>query len=58
MKTKLGKLAIVTEASTGIGYELAKCCARDGFDLHSKGLTFTMGQTNVSQISEAAFETD
>jgi short-subunit dehydrogenase len=28
-----GKLAIVTGASTGIGYELAKCCALDGFDL-------------------------
>jgi short-subunit dehydrogenase len=28
-----GKLAIVTGASTGIGYELAKCCAREGFDL-------------------------
>jgi short-subunit dehydrogenase len=28
-----GKLAIVTGASTGIGYELAKCCAQDGFDL-------------------------
>jgi short-subunit dehydrogenase len=27
------KLAMVTGASTGIGYELAKCCARDGFDL-------------------------
>jgi len=26
-------LAIVTGASTGIGYELAKCCARNGFDL-------------------------
>ena len=26
-------LAIVTGASTGIGYELAKCCAGEGFDL-------------------------
>lgn len=27
------RLAIVTGASTGIGYELARCCARAGFDL-------------------------
>lgn len=26
-------LAVVTGASTGIGYELAVCCAQDGFDL-------------------------
>lgn len=26
-------LAVVTGASTGIGYELAKCCAKNGFDL-------------------------
>jgi short-subunit dehydrogenase len=26
-------LAIVTGASSGIGFELAKCCARNGFDL-------------------------
>src|ERR1051325_8999885 len=33
MASNKGKLAIVTGASTGIGYELAKCCAEDGFDL-------------------------
>ncbi|KRQ01000.1 SDR family NAD(P)-dependent oxidoreductase [Bradyrhizobium manausense] len=27
------QLAVVTGASTGIGLELAKCCAEDGFDL-------------------------
>jgi short-subunit dehydrogenase len=33
MTRKTGRLAIVTGASTGIGYELARCCAEDGFDL-------------------------
>jgi short-subunit dehydrogenase len=33
MTRALPQLAIVTGASTGIGYELAACCARDGFDL-------------------------
>lgn len=33
MMTNKSKLAVVTGASTGIGYELAKCCAKDGFDL-------------------------
>src|SRR5258708_2575453 len=33
MTRNTGKLAIVTGASTGIGYELARCCAEDGFAL-------------------------
>jgi short-subunit dehydrogenase len=32
-KGNKGQLAIVTGASTGIGYELAKCCGAAGFDL-------------------------
>jgi short-subunit dehydrogenase len=31
--TPARSLAIVTGASTGIGYELARCCAESGFDL-------------------------
>ena len=33
MASESRSLAIVTGASTGIGYELAKCCARHGYDL-------------------------
>src|SRR4051812_47569719 len=33
MNTNTRPLAMVTGASTGIGYELAKCCAKQGFDL-------------------------
>lgn len=33
MATAAKPLAIVTGASTGIGFELAKCCARNGYDL-------------------------
>jgi uncharacterized protein len=33
METSQRPLAIVTGASSGIGYELAKCCAQNGFDL-------------------------
>lgn len=33
MATGTRPLAIVTGASAGIGYELAKECARNGFDL-------------------------
>ena len=33
MASAVRPLAVVTGASTGIGLELAKCCAEDGFDL-------------------------
>ena len=33
MATVARSLALVTGASTGIGFELAKCCAENGFDL-------------------------
>jgi uncharacterized protein len=33
MSPKSRPLAVVTGASSGIGYELAKCCVREGFDL-------------------------
>src|SRR5918992_4361927 len=33
MASSTRPLAIVTGASSGIGYELAKCCADHGFDL-------------------------
>jgi short-subunit dehydrogenase len=33
MASNTRPLAIVTGASSGIGYELAKCCAEEGFDL-------------------------
>jgi len=33
MATQANPLAVVTGASSGIGLELARCCARQGFDL-------------------------
>lgn len=46
MSKNNGKFAIVTGASTGIGYELAKCCAEDGFDL--------LIAANEAEIKQAA----
>ena len=52
-------LAIVTGASTGIGYELASLCARDGFDLlvaadeekiHQAAETFRSLGANVTAV--------
>lgn len=42
-----GKLAIVTGASSGIGYELAKCCAQDGFDL-----LIAADEPQIQQVAE------
>src|SRR3954462_3507404 len=44
--TKTRPLALVTGASTGIGYELARCCAQNGFDL--------IIAADEDQINEAA----
>jgi uncharacterized protein len=33
MSDNVRPLAIITGASTGIGFELAGCCIRDGFDI-------------------------
>src|SRR5438045_9830 len=46
MPNNEGKFAIVTGASTGIGHELARCCAEDGFDL--------LIAANEPEIHEAA----
>ena len=43
------QFAVVTGASTGIGYELARCCAAQGFDM--------LVAADEPQIAEAARET-
>jgi uncharacterized protein len=55
MNTGSKRFAVVTGASTGIGYELAKCCADDGFDLlivadepEIQNAANTLRQTGVS----------
>jgi short-subunit dehydrogenase len=43
-----GKLSIITGASTGIGLELAKCCAREGMDL-----LIVADEPEIQQAAEA-----
>jgi short-subunit dehydrogenase len=46
--TKSGQLAVVTGASTGIGYELAVLCAKKGFDL-----VIAADEPEINQAAEA-----
>lgn len=61
------RLAIITGASTGIGYELAKVCARNGFDLivvanepaiHDAANDFRRSRTKVEAIEAELSQTD
>ncbi|HKP11344.1 MAG TPA: SDR family NAD(P)-dependent oxidoreductase [Blastocatellia bacterium] len=47
MSSNARPLAIVTGASTGIGYELARCCAENGFDL-----LIAADQPEINQAAE------
>jgi short-subunit dehydrogenase len=47
MNSSTSKFAIVTGASTGIGYELAKYCAEDGFDL-----LIAANEPEINQVAE------
>jgi short-subunit dehydrogenase len=61
------KLAVVTGASTGIGYELAKVCAKNGFDLivaadedeiENAAKNFRMSGGNVEAVKADLATTD
>jgi short-subunit dehydrogenase len=55
-------LAIVTGASSGIGLELAKCCAREGFDLiiaaDEAKITSAADELRAISVNVEAVETD
>jgi short-subunit dehydrogenase len=46
--TRSRQLAIITGASTGIGYELATICAENGFDL-----IIAADEPNINQAAKA-----
>src|SRR5215475_7107730 len=54
--------AIVTSASSGIGYELAKCCAEHGFDLlvaaDQPSIKDAVQDFHVLGVAVEAIETD
>src|ERR1700760_1061172 len=62
MADTLRPLAVVTGASTGIGFELAGCCARDGYDLviAANEPEIHAAQTKLSALGATveAFEAD
>jgi uncharacterized protein len=62
MESEKRGLAVVTGASTGIGYELAKCCATHGFDLliaaDEAAITETAAQLRSTGVAVDAVEAD
>jgi short-subunit dehydrogenase len=62
MESEKRGLAVVTGASTGIGYELAKCCANHGFDLliaaDESAITETATQLRGAGVAVDAVEAD
>jgi short-subunit dehydrogenase len=62
MANHTGPFAIVTGASTGIGFELAKCCAANGFDLvvaaDEPAIHDAANQLRTAGVSVEAVEVD
>jgi short-subunit dehydrogenase len=54
-------LAVVTGASSGIGFELARCCAKGGFDLiiaADQGVEEAASQLRMTGVNVEAVQTD